>query len=173
MLCTTYLFLAITTLTPRTLQSPTPSPPPPPPTLNLTHPLTPTTIDTTPHCVDLLNPFARHPNYADCSRAIALLPSATAPGTFHNHGRADPFSLPVSRTHGRCLVSVVLNAGSSTVGGSWAEIRERAGTLNRVCFRDVTLPLFKGGWTRYGRRERIVIALEYPRREEGGDVEQQ
>ena len=52
------------------------------------------------------------------------------------------------------------------------EIRERAEALNRVCFRDVMLPLYKGGWTTYGRRERIVISLEYPDRGmDGGDVE--
>ena len=66
----------------------------------------------------------------------------------------------------------MLNAGFSTVGGSWAEIRERAETLNRVCFRDVMLPLYKGGWTTYGRRERIVISLEHPGGGmDGGDVE--
>lgn len=46
--------------------------------------------------------------------------------------------------------------------------------LNRVCFQYNMLPLYRGGWMTYGhgRRERIVISLEYPNRDGyGGDVE--
>ncbi|CAF9924081.1 hypothetical protein IMSHALPRED_006091 [Imshaugia aleurites] len=119
------------------------------------------------HCTDLVNPFSRRPKYPDCVLAIRQLPRGADRGSFHNHGPADPFLLPVGKISGTCAVTVELYAGRATVGASWLDIVSKANMLNRLCLRTV-LPLYRGGWASFARDERIVISLAYAGRFEEG-----
>lgn len=143
----------------------------PTPNLSINHP---TNLTSNLHdnlsCIDLVNPFAHRPKYADCTLAIRQLPQIPAVDSFHNRGPDDPFKLPVERTVGSCSVRVELYAASSTVAASWAGVSTRANTLNRMCLQ-MTFPMYKGGWATYAKDERIVISLHYPDRDDDGGRE--
>lgn len=59
---------------------------------------------------------------------------------------------------------VELNAFTSTEAGSWRSIQQQASGLSRYCLKGSEgkwFALYKAGWTTSGKRERIVITVEY------------
>ncbi len=100
-----------------------------------------------------------YPIYYDCKYALARLPYFPGFGVFHNHGPEDSFSLPVESTFETCTTTVELRAGTAVQSGSWTGIRDAAEKVNIGCLGMFAPGVHVGGWTTWGKQERIVVVL--------------
>lgn len=100
------------------------------------------------------SPFSiGRPSARDCISAIRRLPSSHIYGTF------DQFTLPFSKSSGRCQVLIELKS-LATDGGTWFGLSLAATQLTTACAdRDGYLAK-KGGWTDAGDHDRIRITLQ-------------
>lgn len=118
------------------------------------------------HCTRRYSLISSVPNYNDCLRAINHLPTRPRweEGPFHNGPPEDPYQLPVTKVHNTCQVNVELHAGRAVSKASWVGVKGKAWLLNQECLKTMSgLPqLYSGGWTSWGRHERIVVTLAYP-----------
>lgn len=118
------------------------------------------------HCAPRRRLFSKVPKYNDCLFAIYDLPTRPQyeEGPFHNGPPEDPYQLPVTRIHNSCMVRVELHAGGAVFKGSWLGVKGAAWLLNYECLKAFSRvgQLYAGGWTTWGRHERIVITLAYP-----------
>ena len=106
------------------------------------------------------------PEYNDCIRAIGYLPTRPQyeQGPFHNGPPEDPYHLPATKIYNTCMVRVELHAGRAVFKASWVGVKGAAWLLNKACLKPFSSlgQLYAGGWTTWGRHERIVITLAYP-----------
>ena len=76
--------------------------------------------------------------YSDCLQAIVALPRDTPgvhlPTDFSGPRGAEPYSLPTTKQHDSCCLTVILESGYVTDKSSWADIRRTFGNMNKLAF---------------------------------------
>ena len=110
------------------------------------------------------NPFVLgRPSAQDCISAIRRLSSSNTHGTFHDLSKGeDQFTLPVSKSSGRCRVSVELK-GLLPEDGTWLGLSLAATQLTVACADREGYLSKRGGWTDAGDQDGIRITVQSTR----------
>ena len=101
----------------------------------------------------------------DCIAAIRRFPYSTRTGLFHLLPPDDAFLLPEIQGGVQCEVVIDLYGRESAVGGSWKEVREAATMLALACPVHGNVGQTRGGTTRTGSRDGILVAIRKRGRE--------
>ena len=102
------------------------------------------------------------PTWAECYRAIRLLPSIHESGTFHTSGLNDVWRLPRVVSFSRCRAQVEL-APRSRVPFSWVAISAALDQLSMKCRDQRPADERTGGWMITGPDGKIKVSLLGPK----------